>query len=618
MIKRLYNEKISGLGLSIFRIAYTMVLLCEVVQLNYFRHLIFDKIPFIRPAEIDFGIPLRIWMIAIIFIMFGLFTRLATIINYLMTVILVGSITTYEYHMFYAYLGINFLLMFLPISSNLSLDRLLLKYKYSNTRFQYNPPEKISALCYLVPIFVGLAFVYFDSIFYKFTSSYWTVGLGMWYPSSLPFTNYISIPYILDQKYLMLFLGYLTLVFEFIFIFTFFLKKWRIPLLIIGLGLHVGILICYPIPWFGLGMCTIYLLMVPVSWWEKLFKSAQKPALLTFYYDGECPLCNRTKITIQHFDIAKRVDFKTVQYYAEQNELLKDIPTDELLNDIHSVRNGKVYKGLDTYIQVFNAITYLKPLSWILRIPGIYHMGKAVYQYVAKNRNTERCTEENCGYTPPAIPIDEDKVKILQNYTVKDFKISLIKGGLCLVILFQIIVSYNSIKNKGGFENTSAGKEMSKISDAVEKPTKTYLGITHHAVFMDYHFNQYNHIISVIYVDKKGQQVWLPIINNDGTAGSYLHGPTWIKWTFRTTDNIINQDNLKRGIRDFSAFWARMNGVCLKDAKFIIKVKKIDTLPNHWEEGFLKRQMEKPWMDVGVATWHDKKYSIDIKDIESL
>lgn len=84
-----------------------------------------------------------------------------------------------------------------------------------------------------------------------------------------------------------------------------------------------------------------------------------------------------------------------------------------------------MYKGLDTYIQVFNAITYLRPISWILRIPGVYHLGKVVYQFVAKNRNTERCTEENCGYTPPSLPPDEDQFKILQNYTLKDLKISL-------------------------------------------------------------------------------------------------------------------------------------------------------------------------------------------------
>ncbi|REC48987.1 DCC1-like thiol-disulfide oxidoreductase family protein [Chryseobacterium pennipullorum] len=618
MIKKLYNKKISGLGLSIFRIVYTVVLLCEVIQFNYFRHLIFDKIPFLDPAEIDFGIPIKIWMVALVFIIFGLFTRLATIINYLMTIILVGSINTYEYHMFYAYLGINFLMLFLPVSRNLSLDRLIQKYKYSNTRFQYDPPKKVSILCYYIPMFIGVAFVYFDSIFYKFTSAYWTQGLGMWYPTSIPFTNFISIPTILDQKYLMLFFGYLTLVFELVFIFTFFRKKWRVPLLIIGMGLHLGILICYPIPWFGLGMCAIYLLMVPVSWWEKLFSVRKKPAKLTFYYDGECPLCNRTKITIQHFDIAKRIDFKTVQYYAEQNPLLKDIPMDELLDDIHSVQDGKVYKGLDTYIRVFNAITYLKPLSWILRIPGIYHIGKAVYTFVAKNRNTERCTEDNCGYTPPALPVNDDQFKILQNYTLSDLKISLISLGLGIVILLQIIVSYNSIGNKGGFERTALGKKISRFSDRVEKPSKTYLGITHHAVFMDYHFNEYNHIISLAYLDKNEQEIWLPIIEEDGTSGKYLYGPTWIKWSFRTTDNVINQKNLKTGIRDFTAFWAAKNNVDLRDAKFIIKVKKIDTTPHHWEKGFLLRQMNKPWHNIGTAEWNNKEFSIQVPEIETL
>lgn len=619
MIKNLYNKKISGLGLAIFRIAYSLILLCGVMQFNYFRHLIFDKVPFIDPAEINFGIPIKIWMIAIIFIIFGLFTRLATIINYLMTVILIGSINTYEYHMFYAYLGINFLMMFLPLSQNLSLDRLIQKLKYSNTRFNYEPPKKVSALCYLVPVFIGIAFVYFDSTFYKFTSSYWTKGLGVWYPTSFPFTNFISIPTILDQKYIMLSLGYLTLLFESVFIFTFFRKKLRIPLLIIGLGLHLGIVICYPIPWFGFGMCSIYLLMVPVSFWEKLFAIDKRKPQLFFYYDGECPLCNRTKIIIQHFDIAGRIEFKTVQYYAEQEVLLTNISTDDLLNDIHSIRNGKIYKGLDTYIQVFDCINYLKPISWFLRIPGIYHLGKLVYQFIAKNRNTERCTEENCGYTPPVLPPDEDSFKILQNYTLKDLKVSGIKIGLYSIILLQIIVSYNSIGKKGGFEKTSLGRKVNNISNNVEPITKTFWGITHHAVFMDYHFSKYNHIIAVTYLDKNGNEVWLPIINKDGTPGRNLHyGPLWVKWSFRVNNNEINQDNLKKGIRDFTAFWAYKNNIDLNDAKFIIKLKKIDTAPYEWKKGFLSEQMNKSWADIGEATWHNKEFSVDIPEVETL
>lgn len=624
MIKKLYNKKISGLGLSVFRIAYSLVLLAEIIQFYYFRHLIFDKIPYLEPAEINFGIPITIWGISVFFILIGLFTRTATIINYVLSLVLIGSINTYEYHMFYAYMGINFLLMFLPISRNLSLDRLLLKYKYSNTRFAFEPPTEVSVLAYYVPVLVGIAFVYFDSIFFKFSSAFWPKGLGLWLPSSIPQTAFIPLPQLMNSKWLVLAMGYLVLVFESIFLFTFFRKKWRIALLIIGLGLHLGILICYPIPWFALGMCSIYLLMVPVSWWKRIFgeKKTSKPRM-TFYYDGECPLCNRTKIAIQHFDLGKRVEFKTVQYFSEKEPLLKDITFDEMLEDIHSVRNGKVYTGLDTYIQVLDSMGYTKPLSWLLRLPGIYHLGKMVYGYVAKNRNTERCTEENCGYTPPVIPPKEEEFKLLQHYTLKDLKISIVTIGLIVLCLLQIVISYKSdlnrkIREQLGIQNNGINRKIENISSKVERFGRSYLGITHHAVFMDYHFNEYNHIISVVYFDKKSnKQVFLPITDQDGTPGDYLWGFNWVKWSFRVNGNRINQNNLEEGIRDFTAFWAIRNGVDLKDAEFIIKLKKIDT-PKNWEKDFLKRQMEKPWQVIGTATWKDNKYSIDIPEVEKL
>lgn len=623
IIERLYNKKISGYGLAVFRIVWCLNLLCEIAQLYYFRHLVYDKVPYIDVSEINIGIPIVIWGISVIFILFGLFTRFATILNYLLSVILIGSIHTFEYHMFYAYMGINFLLMFLPISRNLSIDRLLQVYKYSNTRFTYNPTRKVSVLSYYIPILVGVAFVYFDSIFFKYSSSFWPKGLGMWLPCSVPFAVFIPLQELLNQKYLILGAGYLTLVFETVFLFTFFRKKWRLPILIVGLGLHIGILISYPIPWFAIGMCAIYLLMMPVSFWEKIFEKKTKKPVITFYYDAECPLCARTKNTIQHFDVAGKVDFKTVQYYGEQDPLLANISLDTMLDNIHSVKNGKVYEGFDTYVQVFGSINYLKPLSWLLQIPGISHLGKTVYGFVAKNRNTERCTEENCGFTPPVLPPNEEDFKILKSYTLKDLKIKGITIGLFIIILLQMLVSYNSqlnikIRRKIGVEYTVANKKMENFcKDVIEKNSKIYLGITNHAVFMDYHFKEYNHEIAVVYQDKNNNQVWLPIIDKDGTSGDYLYGFNWVKWSFRVNNNKINQKKLEKGIRDFTAFWAKKNNVDLTDATFIIKVKKIE-IPTEWEKDFLKQQMEKPWLDIGKVNWHNKQYQIQIPEVEKL
>lgn len=90
-----------------------------------------------------------------------------------------------------------------------------------------------------------------------------------------------------------------------------------------------------------------------------------------------------------------------------------------------------------------------------------------------------------------------------------------------------------------------------------------------------------------------------------------------MKWSFRVNHNKINQNNLEKGIRDFTAFWAYKNGIDLNDANFTIKVKKIDT-PKSWEKDFLKKQMQKPWKDVGTARWRDKEYFIDIPIIEEL
>ena len=78
--------------------------------------------------------------------------------------------------------------------------------------------------------------------------------------------------------------------------------------------------------------------------------------------------------------------------------------------------------------------------------------------------------------------------------------------------------------------------------------------------------------------------------------------------------------NLNSGVRDFTAFWSNKSmKIDLSDAKFLIKVKKIDGLKDwQWEKDFLNKQIAKPWIDGGYVEWKDKKFISHIKDIESL
>lgn len=625
IITRLYEKKINASGLAIFRLFFSLVMLCEVVQIFYFRHLIYDKIPYVELSEIDYTIPLLLWLITIVLIAIGLFTRFACIINYIFCLVFIATINSYEYHMFYVYMGVSFLFLFTSIEKVFSLDRLRLILKHSNTRITYKPSRKTSVLNYYAYVLCGIAFVYFDSIFYKTASYNWLNGLGMWLPSSLPqITHLDSESFLLNNKWLSLFLGYVTFAFEGVFLFTFYKKKWRLPLFIIGVCLHLGIVIEFPLPWFGLGVSALYVLMVPVSFWKKIRKIAIfKTARLIFYYDEECPLCNRTKIILNYLDFFNAIEFKGVQTYGFSNLLFKNINEDELLDNIYSISDkGTIYSGIDTYKVAFKKIPLLLPIGILLCIPGIYHIGKLIYEKIAKNRYVERCTEENCGFKPANFPSITDDIKLSKTIRVKDLRISLITFGFVFILFFQINITLNSLlinnfKENIGFTGTTFSNTLNKVSMPLHKITKTFLGITTHAVFMDSHFNEYNHIIAIEAIFDDGKNIWLPIIDKEGNPDKYSYSFNWVKWTFRVNNPRINQDKLEKGIRDFTAFWAHKNNVDINTIKFLIKVKKVE-IPTQWEESFLSKQIDNPWLNGGYVEWERDKFYSFVKDIEKI
>lgn len=270
--RQVYDKPVDGTGLAVFRIVFSAVLLAEIGQLFYFRHLIFDVIPFVEIGEIGFTAPLLLWMVTLLCLLLGLFTRPAALINYGFCLVFFASMKTYGYMMTPIYIGLSLLFLFLPISRCLSLDRLRrgLRFPTPSLGADLPPlPTTVSQLAYYAPVVVGIAFVYLDSTLYKLTSPMWLTGLGMWKTLSLPYETQLNASVILNQEWLVKTLGYLTLAFEFSFLFLFPFRRYRLGLMIIGIGLHLGILIALPIPLFSLGFGSLYLLMVPASRWRR-------------------------------------------------------------------------------------------------------------------------------------------------------------------------------------------------------------------------------------------------------------------------------------------------------------------------------------------------------------
>lgn len=603
LLGKFYDKKISSKGLGVFRIFFSLVLLLEVNRIFRYRQLYFDPIPFFETSPLSAEIPFIIWMLVLMMLIIGAFSRLMALINYIFVVIYISSIGAFEYHMDYTYIGISFLLIFVSISKSYSVDNLRERLNYSNLTHLHKPKEEASVLNYWLLLFVGVGLVYLDSVFFKLTSKNWTSGLGMWYPATLPQITIINNQWLLNQEILIKFLGYLTLFFEILFPFLFWVKRLRIPFLIIGVGLHIGIFIEFPIPYFALGVTGVYALLVPNHFWKTIERKIKiKKPSLTLFYDAECPLCMKTRVVLSFFDIFNAVEFRSVQEGFGSDKRLEGFSMDSLLDSIHAFDSqGNVYEGVAAYKKVFLRIPVFFIVGALMHIPGISHLASSVYNFVAVNRRVERCNADNCGFLPAPQIKRKDEAMLSHNFKLRDFRIMGLVVFLVVVIFLQVIGHFNK-----PFSNKTANIVHAKICAASCK----LLGVTEHGVFMDDHFKGFDKVYTVSYNGKL-----LPFYTENGMPDYYLRGGSWVYFNFRTNKGgrSINHTKLKRGFDRYVMFWAYKNNISLNNARFKL-LKKDIYLPSEWEPNVLSNNLATPWEEIGEMVWTNNKATFVLQE----
>lgn len=615
--EKYYDQTISSAGLGLFRIFFGLVILLEAIIIYQFRYLVF------APREPVLTYILIAWFPFIIMLILGLFTRIATIGNYMGVLACISSLTTYEYHHDYVVIGVSFLMLMVPMGAGFSLDNLLKKLVRSTNRSEYKVNHQMPYIYYLLFIFVGIALVYFDSIFYKWSSPMWRGGLGLWFPASMPVAINRDMSFLLDQYWLVYPLGIVTIIFETIFIVAMWFRKLNPIMFLVGIGLHVGIVVFFPIPLFGLGVTALYLLLIPETWWFKVADWLKvKSPRMTVFYDGDCPLCLRTKITVQHFDFRNAIEFKTVQASAHEYQQLSSIDEKELINDIFSVDNkGQVAKGIDTYRKILFYMGFTAPLALFFILPPFRQIAAWVYRIVASNRARIDCNEEACAIEMPFKDTDVDSIKISRTLTWKNIKVSFLAFVFMGIFALQL---FYVVRDSSGMSKIAraAGYGADQIQlrrDTVDfaKMTCAFMGITTHGVFMDNHFAKFNHLIGVTYIEEDGSETWLPMSLENGGHGPFAQGRFWVKWTFRVNSQNVRQHILKQGLRQFTREWARQNDIPLDGAKFKVKVKVFDR-PAGWTKGHLKTQLQEPWQTAGQVSWEKGRFKSSLANIESL
>ncbi|WP_378183127.1 hypothetical protein [Aquimarina sp. SS2-1] len=570
MLRLLYQflfKKISPIGLGIFRIGYGINFLLEILNIFNYRQLYFDKIPYLDVNFPDTTLLFLLWMVIISFLVVGYYTRISAILNYVFTIVFISSMTTYEYHMFYTYTGVNFLLIFLPIQKVLSIDFLRMKFRCIEKGINYKI-EKVAKINYLLPAFVGIGLFYFDSAFtYKIYSPMWLKGLGVWLPSSIPHITISENQWFLNQEFLVKFLSYLTMLFEFMFIFLFWHKRYRVFLLLIGLGLHLGIAMEFPIPYFAMGYVAIYLIMVPVTFWGLLWKKIiNKQPKLTLFYDKRNLSIAKLVTLIQCLDIFKAIRVESKESFSASDDVV--FQSDLILAD----SDQKKYTGnaLLPIICKSSPLCYL--ILWLSGVVLFKNTFIGSLDQISEDKST----------------IELVDFKGVPYHEIRDKFFVLV---MILAFFLQIQVNHNFFGS-------------GKFDAAVHKISKQYFGITHHDVFVDSHLIGYNNVYTIKY---EGEL--LPILDERGMADRYVSGGSYAYWIFRVNMPYVKENaySLRKGMIDYTSFWMHRNDVDLsKIQKFEIVRKKV-ALSFQWERDLLEKNINSPWEKVGELQWKDKK-----------
>ncbi len=614
-IRKNFNKKVSAVGLAWFRIFYLFFLLQDILLLLKNSHLVFDPVPYVWQSDINFKVILAIWSGAVISMMLGFKTRFNAVLNYILTIFIFSTLSQFEYHIYYVYIGVNFLLMFIPVERVFSLDNLILKFKNARINQEYKPSSTTSIWSYWLLLFTGIGLVYMGSIFYKLNDEIWLKGLGLWWPASFPIACNIPMHWILDQEVLIKFLGYFALIFELIFIFIFWFKPLRFWVAIIGIVFHIGIYLFFPIPFFAMAVCSIYLLCIPNKYWEFVRYFKFRKEQITVYYDAECPLCLRTKIFIEHFDFFNAIAFKKVQVYFTSDLEGRKISYDKALDDLHGVsKDGQLYIGFSLYRQILLRSIVFFPIGLFMFLPGVSHFGKWMYKTIAKNRETDRCSEESCVLSIHSVgsDINPNEITLLKNFSLGDFKVYLILAFLVVAIFLQSIVVYFSPACHFLHEYVAkiprVHESLYFCQKKIVKPTVFLTGITGHDVFLKSHFESYTDAVRIVYCDDFGNEIELPIIDIQGKPTGIVTGCVWANWSFRAMSPEVNGDIFLFGLKRYTANWLekRNDGGLYK---FKVYTKKI-TVPQAWEAGILRRELAKQsWSVLGEVTWSNKEFN---------
>ncbi|WP_428354856.1 thiol-disulfide oxidoreductase DCC family protein [Methyloprofundus sp.] len=115
---------------------------------------------------------------------------------------------------------------------------------------------------------------------------------------------------------------------------------------------------------------------------------AENHGKICVYYDGACPKCIRDRQTYEKLagKLGKSVSWMDI---TGQEQALHDIGIDPLkaLTELHvKDEHGEFFSELNAYILLMSRVPLLRPLAWLIGLPGLRPMLAKIYHWQVNRR----------------------------------------------------------------------------------------------------------------------------------------------------------------------------------------------------------------------------------------
>jgi uncharacterized membrane protein YphA (DoxX/SURF4 family) len=556
------EEMVSAKSFAAFRIGLAAYLLVFISELVYFRPVIFNTIPDLSYNPFPAKLFLAIWLLAAGMLLIGWQTRIAAIVNYIFAVIATFSFSNSGCGSFnddLLRIG-SFLLIVMPVGQSFSIDAII-----RNVRYGPMPSKQTSSLYYLAALFVSLGLMYFASSLTKLYSPMWGKGLGLWIPASMPYNKWHNLSFFLDSALLMQVTNYITVLWEFLFVFMLFSKKWRRLFALLGVVFHMVIALIFPFPLLCFGPVPFYFLFISDRFWHR-FRQAS------------------FSITINDKNKRHVVLASAIQAMNRRAIVYKYHEPGILINH-HSFSDDwqAAIAGLKRTLPG-------KLFAWLLRVQFVKLLAKAIVD--------------------DAIGIGAIKPAGLITPSFKRWALAVFCVMLGCVQLFYS--SYHLVSRINGGVTVKELKNYYHIRKDIQdfslKPSnlfRTLFGLNARGVFLDHSNMGTKTVFAVVYINHANDTTWLPFFDRNGLCLDMNMNLVWSKYSFNSvcSGSIPNPLELQKVLW----FWAQEKAVDT-DSLDLQVLKRTYVFPVQFEKGYYQHLASQPWEWEGTASWRNGKF----------